>query len=251
MKLGIICIYIIDNPLLDVHFNFIDKYTSCPYTIYSAISKIEPERVLSNPHVKVFNIRRPGGGASEEHTFYLRRLTDIAVKDDITHLAILHADSFPIKINWAEELAGKLNDKCVLAAIQRKEDQDLKPHCSGMFFTKDFYVKYHPTFRLSKKIMLAKPYKQYLKANNNKIVPDTGVGFGYRIWLENWEWLPLMRSNLNTDHTIMGGIYGDIFFHVGGATRKIYQNGYRQACIKVKANLLADPDEYIKYLRGC
>jgi hypothetical protein len=246
-----------NEQLLQVHLDFLARHTTVPYTIYAVVkSPTRPEirkSLEQNPRIRIFNIPKPRSGVpaqqvSYEHSIYLRKLTDIAVEDDITHLAVLHADSFPIK-PWVEELAAKLNDKCPVAAIMRLEDHDRKPHCSGMFFSKAFYALYQPTFRLSPKIMDTELYRRYRESHNNEIIGDTGVGFGYRLWLENLNWCPLIRSNKVDDGT-MGGIYGDLLYHLGGAVRKISRNDYRDACAVAKKSLFRDPEEYIRYLRG-
>lgn len=260
MKLAIIVVYMINEAnekLLDLHLEQIKKHTTVPYTIYCVVKNTSAtirKKLKSNPVIKIFEIKKARTKnkkqqASYEHSIYLRKLTDIAIQDDITHIAVFHVDSFPIK-PWAESLAEKLNNKCVLAAIIRTEDNDKKPHCSGMFFTKEFYYKYKPTYRLSERVMKSDTYKAYCIVNDEQIVSDTGVGFGYRLFLEQLTWHELPRTNMHEDHEIMGGIYGNIFFHLGAAVRKITRKDYKKAHIQSKDKLLKTPQNYINYLTG-
>jgi len=258
MKLAIIVVYIINEAnekLLDIHLQQIEKNTPVPYTIYCVVRSAPKirKKLKANPKIKIFDINRAWTKnrkqqASYEHSIYLRKLTDIAVKDDITHIAVFHADSFPVR-PWIH-LADKLNEQCVLTAIAREEDNDRKPHCSFMFFTKDFYAKYKPTYRLSKKVMKTGTYQAYCAVNDDKIVGDTGVGFGYRLFLEQLNWHQLRRTNEYEDHEIMGGIYGEVIFHLGAAIRKIARKDYKESQDLVKAKLFDNPEVYYRQLAG-
>jgi hypothetical protein len=266
MKLGIIVAYLVNSSnekLMHIHLERIGMHTSCPYVIYGLIN---PNRILSVikkklenvPYMHVVERNKPnlsmfGANAALpviEHAYYLDELAKIAVKDDCTHVATFHVDSFPIANDWDVKLSNELNDQCVLAAIQRKEDSDRKPHPCGMIFTSKFYKKYHPSFRLQAAEYSSPDFKKYVKENNNLIVKDSGVGYGFCTWENQLTWKPLLRNNVNEHHNIFGGIYDDCFFHVGGAIRNIKKLEYQKASTKVLKHLHKDHVKYINWLKG-
>jgi hypothetical protein len=50
-------------------------------------------------------------------------------------------------------------------------------------------------------------------------VADTGIGYGFKLFTANLGWDRLERSNQAEEHYIIGSIYGDLVFHLGGAAR--------------------------------
>jgi hypothetical protein len=54
-----------------------------------------------------------------------------------------------------------------------------------------------------------------------QIVQDTGIGYGYALYEAGLGWHPLLRSNKGSDHYIIGSVYGDLVFHLGGAARAV------------------------------
>jgi hypothetical protein len=61
-------------------------------------------------------------------------------------------------------------------------------------------------------------FQEFLTETGQRI--DTGIGYGYRLWKSKEPWLPLTRSNRHDPHFLMAGIYGGIFFHLGGSSRR-------------------------------
>lgn len=225
MKLGIIVVYAVkeeNDKLLELHLSQIEKHTQVPYTIYGCVNRLLPKfrrRLIQYAKVKICECEYTELRDFAEHGFYLEQLVKCAIQDDVTHLAILHVDSFPIRPDWAGELAGKLSDRCVLAATMRDEEYDRKPFTACMFFHRDFYLKYHPTFQLSRGELSSQPYEKYLSEFGP--IYESGIGYGFTIHREGLTWHPLVRSNRGGDHHIIGSIYGDLIFHLGSANREI------------------------------
>jgi len=221
MKLGILVVYLVnenDEKLLDLHLNQIEKHTKVPYTIYGSVNRLYPtfkEKLKHHPHVKICDCHTTDLRSHEEHSFYLEKLLRIAIEDGMSHIAVLHVDSFPVRTGWAEELAGKLTDTCVMASIVRDEQFDKKPVTACMFFHRDFYLKYHPTFLLSHKELDSADYKKYQK--KHKHIIESGVGFGFRIYSAGLSWHKMLRSNKNEGHYYFSSIYDDSIFHLGAA----------------------------------
>lgn len=139
-----------------------------------------------------------------------------AVQDDVTHIAILHVDSFPISSHWVERLAGMLSEHCVLAAIG-----DQFPNTACMFFHRDFHLKYRPTFHLSREQLSSQAFKNYLTEDglSYEFRYVSGIGYGFTIYREGLTWYPLARSNRAEDDYRFAGIFADLIFHLVSANR--------------------------------
>lgn len=225
MKLGILVVYLAeerDEGLLDLHLNKIEDNTNVPYKIYGSTHRLFPrfeKKLRHHPSVKICDCPQPKSNltGSKELAFYLESLIDVAIDEGVTHISTLHVDSFPIKSGWAEELAINLSDNCPLTGIIRHEQIDRKPMTACMFFHRDFYLKYNPTFLLPPKILMSKTFNQYIEEVRIANPSECGVGYGYKIYLENLEWKPLCRSSKMETHPFFGGVYEDTIFHLGAA----------------------------------
>lgn len=268
MKLGICVVYLVKNSaserLWKIHHDFIQRNTTVPYQIYGLInpgriSKKFAKRIetisdtkvvkYNRPNIRQFMPDQPARLVVMEHSYFLDELTKIALGDGCTHISIFHMDSFPVVKGWADTLIQRLKGRCVLSAIQRPEDNDMKPHSSFMIFTADFREKYYPTFNLQFPAFSSPDYLEYVKQNDGKILIDSGVGYGLKLWQEGLEWHPLRRTNVHQDHHVMGGVYGDMIFHAGGLVRPIVQPDFRRAEGKIRHQLYKDPVKYIDKLR--
>lgn len=223
IKLGVVVVYLVkeDNErLLDLHLGQIGKCTRVPYTIYGSANRLLPKfrkKLEQNPRVKICECRHTHLTGIKEHSFYLEQLVNYAIEEGSSHVAVFHVDSFPIRSDWFEEVYARLSESCVLVAIMNGEIFDEKPHSSFMFFHRDFYLKYKPTFLLSEEGFSSRKYEEYCR--NFKHILEGGVGYGFKIYSEGLKWYPLRRSNQGEDHSLIGSIYDDIIFHLGAAQR--------------------------------
>jgi hypothetical protein len=221
MKLGITVVYFVkDNEgwLIDLHLKFIRKYTDVPYKIYAAANRLLPEYVhkLHNaPDISICPCESIDAKGGAENSFYQDQLFRFAIEDGATHIAVFHVDSFPVKSNWANYLRSKIDSGYQLAAIERLEENDHKPHSSFMFFPVSFYLEYKPTLRIPSGDLQSPVYQRYAKEIDH--VADSGAGFGFMLYKEKLKWYPIKRSNKNNDHRLFAGIYGDLIFHVEAA----------------------------------
>jgi hypothetical protein len=218
MKLGIVVVYLVkqeDGPLLYLHLAQIEKNTKVPYTIYAGAARLLPEfrhKMSQNPRIRVCDLEQTHLRSSEEHAFYLGQLIDIALADGSTHIATLHVDSFPVRTGWAEILAGKLSDKCVLAGVMRDRRYDCKPNTACMFFSRHYFLGYRPAFLVTEAERALPEYREYLQAV--RVLYDSGIGYGFQIFRDGLSWYPLERSS-KADHFSLGAIFGDMIFHLG------------------------------------
>jgi hypothetical protein len=213
MQLGIVVVYLVrkdDGDLLNLHLRQIEKHTRVPYRIYGTVNRLLPtfrHQLAQHTQVKICECPTTDLRGSAEHGYYLEHLTRRAVEDGASHIVTLHVDSFPIRTGWAEELAAKLTETCVLATCER-----INTAC--LFFHRDFYLQYHPTFLLSEEERASAGYRRYLE--EYAPVPHSGIGYGFRAYTEGLSWYYLPVSAAMCEY---GQIYDDMIFHLTGAVR--------------------------------
>jgi hypothetical protein len=217
MKLGIISNYLLreeDEKLLDLHLTQIEKYTDVPYTIYGTVNRLltrDREKLERHPKVKICSCATTDLRGSEEQCYYLEHLVKEAIGDGSSHLVSLHVDSFPIRSGWAEELAGRLSESRVFAAVP------YGPYTACLFFHRDFYLKYRPTFELSDVELSSVKYHLFCK--QVKHIPHAGFGYFFKAYSEGLSWYPLKESNKgDAGYVFLCSLYDDFIFHLGTAT---------------------------------
>ena len=226
MKLGICCVYFygeVGDWLLPLQLQFIAQtLLDHTYTVYAAANRLAPDLrdVLSiTPNVTIVDLPISEDRASSEHAFYLDRLLQFAYEDGCSHLATLDSDSFPITNDWPNQLLNKMGSHLRFSAVFRRENADTAlPHPCGYFMTRQFYEDHRPSLLPTPTIIQSPRFQEFLQANGQRI--DTGIGYGYALWRSREQWLPLLRSNQYNPHFLMAGIYGDVFFHLGSASRR-------------------------------
>ena len=210
MKLGIITVYIVNpdnSALLDLHLAQIEKHTTVPYTIYAGVNRLLPqfrERLKRHPRVKICPCPDTDLRSVDEHSFYLEHLIKYPLQDDATHIATLHLDSFPILTDWNMKLSEKLNDICSFATLE-----GINTAC--LFFHRDYYLKYKPTFLISEDKRSSKEYWQFQKKYD--VSPHSGVGFAFSAYLNGLTWHYLKESVIDKEKT---KIYDNMIFHLEG-----------------------------------
>ena len=275
MKLGIVVVYYLkdsDLSLLQLHLSKIYKHTKTNFEIFAGNNGLQPaakDLLEKTPHLKIYNppvkqlinlrLRLNLHHQVSKFTDYL---VQKAAEAGSNNIVIMHPDSFPVCDGWDLVLAERLSDKYVLSAILRKENYDTVltfPAC--IFFTAYFYLDYKPSMIP----VDSYEYKEFLTTNNQ--VADCGIGYSFTLHQAGLCWHPLLRSNQIDEHPIVGGIYGDLIFHLGGGSRKklYYRKDRLQTNDKVKRKEMAtvnmnaleetkqrltiDPDAYLNYLR--
>lgn len=231
MKLGICCVYFYGPDsawLLDLQLRYIrSTLQGYDYTIYAGANRLQPElrRTLEAfPNVKIVELPWFDGVDNSEHAFYLDRLLRHATSEGCTHLAALDADSFPVLPDWPRVLLERMGG-ARFAAVLRSENLDTQlPHPCGLFMERSFLLERDPRM-----LPPGQEIADFLRETGQRA--DTGIGYGYVLWLHKEPWLPLMRSNRKNLHFLMAGIYGDIFFHLGGASRSspVFFADYRRS----------------------
>ncbi len=223
MKLGILVVYLVaeeDERLLEIHLSQIEKTTSVPFRIYAAANRLLPrfrERIERLPYISICQIPTTTLRDSSEHAYYLDRLAQVAVADGATCICTFHVDSFPACAGWVEKITAEMRRDCVLAGAERDERTNRTPVTEFMIFTREFYLAHGPTFGLTENEMASLEYQKYLASCPH--TPDSGVGFGFKVWSQGLSWFPLKRVDRDRERYSTGGLYGNLIFHLGGTVR--------------------------------
>ncbi len=222
MKLGIVVVYLIseDNErLLEIHLEKIKENTTSPFTVYAGTNLLLPQfvhKLKQHDFVKLCDCQDYKGPdednrGTKEQSHYVEQLIKIAIDDGMSHIVIMHPDSFPIKVGWELYLAKKLSDSCVLVSNF--------PAMSGCtFFNRDFYIKYQPRLLPSIEEEFSTSWINFQKVNKTTNLVETGMGYGYKAYLEDLTWYILKRTNRGEYHNYYGSIFKDVVFHLGSAS---------------------------------
>jgi hypothetical protein len=204
MKLGIVVVYLIkkeNEGFLDLHLRQIERYTAVSYTINGSVNRPLTElRAKVECHPKVIISRCPTTSlrGDDEQVYYLDHLIGEAIEDGASHIVTLHVDLFPIRSGWAEALAGKLTESRLFAVPYHGN------YTAYLFFRRDFYLKYRPTFRLSEAVLSSKKYWEFCRQFDH--IPHAGVGYFFKAYTEGLSWYPLTESNIGNAHFVFIGI---------------------------------------------
>ena len=223
MKLGIIVVYLVspeNEQLFDIHLKQIKKNTVSDYVIYANINMLSNNVLLkfNKPNIKTIkNLNYIGPNEGLRSTFelshYAEPLIEYAIRDGMTHIVMMHPDSFPVKEGWDQILARQLTSKTVLISI-------FPAMSASMFFHKKFYLKYHPRLLPSSKDIKTPSYKEFVKSINAENLLEPGMGYAYEIYKRKLKWEILARSNKGEDHYHFGSIFKDLVFHLGASEHK-------------------------------
>lgn len=218
--------YLVDDAnerLLDIHLEKLKEYTTSSFTLYAGINMLMPKfvdklkqhdfikPVMCGDYIGEDEDRR----GAKEHSYYLTQLINTAIKDGMTHIAIFHPDSFPIKIGWDTYFGNKLSDTCVLVSIF--------PQMSGFtFFNRNYYINNNPRLLPRAQEESSSTWIDFQKENRAIGLVETGMGYAYNAYLKGLSWYKLNRSNRGEYHNHFASIFDDYIFHLGSASE--YKN---------------------------
>ncbi len=216
MKLGIVVVYFVkeeNEALLDLHLKQIEKHTKVPYTIYGSTNRLLPkfhDKVAHQPNLKVCRCPTTDLRSDHEQIYYLEHLIGEAIRDGCSHIVTLHVDSFPLRSDWAETLAGKLSGSCVFAVPYYGN------YTACLFFGRDFYLAYQPRFTLSQEETSSEQYVRFCREFDH--IPHAGIGFFFKAYREGLSWFPLTESKKpSARYVFHSNIYNDIIYHLNAA----------------------------------
>ena len=215
MKLGIAVVYVVSEDssrLLALHLDRIARHATVPYMIYGCAPRLAPrDRALlaSRPEVRLTELPSTSLRGSDEHSYYLERLIEIAIGDGATHVVTLHVDSFPVRDGWDAELISRLSDSCVFASLE-----GINTAC--LLFSRAFHDQHRPSLLVSHEETASEDYQRYIAAHAPKL--HSGIGYGFQAWKNGLGW-HVLRETTAAGKPRWAGIHGDAIFHLTGALR--------------------------------
>jgi hypothetical protein len=226
MKLGLAVVYLVREDselLLRMHLDRIRRHTSVPYVIHGAPLRLPAafHRHLQGTDVRVHSLTPPQDVLSHvEHSALLTELLNRAVADGCTHVGTLHVDSFPVADGWAQTMAGRLSPQTPVAAVLEEKEGDTmaRPNLAGMIALADYWRETRPWLVPSTEMEQTAEWTGFLRRHRQHVT-HSGVGLGYCLERAGKTWSPLRRTNSRRRHPVLAGVYDDLIFHLGAATR--------------------------------
>ena len=164
---------------------------------------------------------------SREHGYYLDLLARRALDAGVSHICTLDVDSFPVRDDWVRVTVDALPEASALAGSCGSENGDSAlPHPSCTMAHRS--TSSSGSRRASRPTPTARPSSAaFLRATGQRA--DTGIRLGQssgRADLAVGAAAPHERAD---PHYLMGGIYADAFFHLGGIGRgKVFRRDLQQ-----------------------
>jgi hypothetical protein len=220
----LVVVYVVpegDEALLRLHLESLARHTASDYRIYGSVHRTSAaSRRVLDTHPEVSQIALPDEGVrgSREVSRYLSRLLDLAVAEGVENLVIMDVDAFPIRAGWDLEVRERLAEGNALVAMLRDENAgDPRPATPFIWLPATLYRQCGPMPGHPGEPSADPEFEAYRRALGRIDVSDA---FGYWIERHQLAWHPLRRTNAANDHPLLGGIYGDLIFHLGGAVRR-------------------------------
>lgn len=209
--------------LLRIHLERIRRHTTVPYAIYGAPLRL-PARFhpqLASAGVRVHDLVAPDDVLSHvQHSTLLTALLARVVADGCTHVGTLHVDSFPIADGWVERMAAPLTRQSPVTAVfeEMEGDTRARPNLAGMLALADYWRDEQPFLIPPPELERSPKWGEFLRRHQQHVT-HSGVGLGYCLEQSGKTWIPLHRTNSRQRHPVLAGIYADLIFHLGAATR--------------------------------
>jgi hypothetical protein len=221
-----------DLPLLALHLDRVARHRQAPTTAFVAAPRVSPAaRALLDAQSDTVVLDLPATDlvGSREHAHFLDALVPTALAAGVSHLCTLDVDSFPIRDDWLDVVVGSIPAEGRLAGICRQENGDTAlPHPSCIVATRDFFEPEAVSF--SPDTDGTPGFREFRRATGQRA--DTGIRLGARLWQTGEPWGRLLRTNARDAHYLMGGVYADAVFHLGGVGRgKLFRRDLEQSTI--------------------
>lgn len=181
----------------EIQWKFLDKYTDTKWDYIIVANGCDPSIFRHADNVIHFKSRVSHYDSIQEIVNYFR-------DNDYSHLLLLDSDAWPVRY-WPDIALRMMEDRYYLAPM-RVENYDDFPHPSSFFMKRSFleFVNFG-----------------YYKRSNlfGDIIQDVGTAMPQTID-NSMAWVPLLKTNVWSPHPIYFSIYGDLFYHHCGGSRR-------------------------------
>jgi len=123
---------------------------------------------------------------------------------------LLDSDCFPVKPGWLDCILKLMGDRWYAAPV-RTENLDTTPHPCALFVRGEHVGKHLFYFR--------RPSVGRVTNLLGEEIQDIGTGFKTEVG-GGQVFFPLLRSNHLNVHPVLAAVYGDLFYHHGGGSRR-------------------------------
>ena len=152
-----------------------------------------------------------------EHGCLLDLLLVAAMKRRPRWICVMDPDAFPIAHGWFHYLSSRLVGLSAVASVFRRENDDtFLPHPSFMLFAAEVWTQVPFSFSPSKVQLGGSGARHVAYAMQ---FPDVGIELARYIAESRLNWLSLTRTNRRNEHFLLGGVYGDLVFHLGSLSK--------------------------------
>ncbi|MEA1050970.1 hypothetical protein U5801_14295 [Lamprobacter modestohalophilus] len=226
-KIGVLCVYFVPDGwdwLISLQlqhvFGYVDDEIQVKLyaSIIQAPDSVRQQLKAETGLVEIIEtgIRNPL--PNREHGANLDALARQAAQDGCNIIVTLDVDSFPIDPFWVRKCIHCISQGVSVISVYRSEnEQAFLPHPSFTVFTSSFLTMHDFQFYPSDNQKRTPEFRTFLRESGMRM--DTGVGLGYALWHKEERCQTLLRSNVKNLHYLMGGIYGDMVFHLGAMSR--------------------------------
>ena len=221
-KIGILVVYLVDEDnerLLDIHLDSINKYTESPFKIYAGVNLLLPRfknKLAKYNFIKSYHLNSYIGPndpqrGTKEQSHYLEQLIELAFTDGVTHIAVMHPDSFPIKYGWDTYFESLINQGFSLIS-------NYPAMSACMFFEIENYFKTNLSLLPNEDELMSVSWNNFQNLNKTPHIIETGMGMAYQITQRNQMWYKMKRTNCRQYHDYFAGIFDESVFHLGSAS---------------------------------
>lgn len=236
MKTLVLSVFCACDRLADLYRlqrHFLDQHAG-DYTHAVYLRRISDVGLFDRSLIVGQTMTRAAGGPSKDHVEGLQELLRYArsVASDYDAMMILDSDAWPV--GNIEKFLTQHDVGCVV----RTDNLDVFNHPCGVIFLSKHCDRISVDLTHSKNLL-------------GQSIHDTIINAGaLAVW-------PLVRSNRVNMHPVFGGVYGNLFFHVGCGSRKVDGRGvkrywrginHQQCADDLWQQLCDDPDGLIKRL---
>ena len=227
-KVALLIVYFMPDDSTEWIFHeqlrMLDKLSYPNFCLYACVKRLPAghRQILSRkPYAILPELEENTFSGSEEHGDYLDQMTRIARADGADYIATLDMDSWPIVPDLFEQTLSMLEDReARLAAVFRAENGDsYLPHPCYLLAEANLFEYPTSLFCPDRRLYDSARMAQFL--DNTGQAVDTGLGLAMTLWEHHLDWIRLLRTNKTDHHYILGGVYADLIFHLGGSTRSI------------------------------